>query len=104
MAKSVTAVDAAQIAIVEGIASLWWWRAVSESLVRAGRMPRAQLAGILRDGEARCHQLEIPFADGDFTAFRKPYSRLSSDEHGATSAIAEARVRAFRWMLDDRVA
>lgn len=41
--------------------------------------------------------------EDDFRAFGKPYSTLSAEEHKAASMIAEARVRAFRWMLDDAV-
>jgi len=77
---------------------------VSESLVRAGTTTRAQLAGILRDGEARARALDIPYASGDFKAFGKPYATLTAEEHKAASMIAEARVRAFRWLLNDAVA
>ena len=103
MATGVTPAAAAEIAGAESVAGLYWWRAVSESLVRAGKMPRARVAEILRDGEARARVLEIPYVKGDFKAFGKPYATLTADEHKAASMIAEARVRAFRWLLDDDV-
>lgn len=103
MATGVGRADEAAIAAAEGIAGLWWWRAVSESLVRAGKMPRAQLAGILRDGEARSRKLEIPFGDGDFVVFGKPYGALTPPEQRAVSAVTEARIRGLRWMLDGDV-
>ena len=103
MATGVTPAAAAAITGAEGVAGLYWWRAVSESLVRAGKMPRARLLEILRDGEARARGLAIPYVKGDFQAFGKPYATLTAEEQKAASMIAEARVRAFRWMLDDDV-
>jgi len=103
MATGVTQADEGAIAAAERIAALWWWRAVSESLVRAGKMPRTQLAGILRDGAARARELDIPFADGDFVVFGKPYEKLAPPEHRAVSAVTEGRVRGLRWMLDGDV-
>jgi hypothetical protein len=101
MATSVSRAPDADVARGAQIAGLWWWRAVSESLVRAGTLRRARLAEILRDGAATSGALGIPSADGDFAAFGKPYASLTADEHKAVSVIAEARVRAFRWMQGD---
>jgi hypothetical protein len=101
MATSVSRAPDADVERGADIAGLWWWRAVSESLVRAGKLPRARLAGILRDGEAASRALGIPHAGNDFAAFGKPYEKLTTDEHKAASVIAEARVRAFRWMQGD---
>ena len=103
MATGVALAAAADISRGESVAALYWWRTVSESLVRAGTTTRARLVGILRDGEARARALDIPYANGDIKAFGKPYATLTADEHKAASMIAEARVRAFRWMLDDAV-
>jgi len=103
MATGVTLASAADISRGESVAGLYWWRAVSESLVRAGTTTRDRIAGILRDGEPRARALEIPHVNGDFRAFGKPYASLTTDEHKAASMIAEARVRAFRWMLADAV-
>jgi hypothetical protein len=83
MATSVSRAPDGDVERGAQIAGAWWWRAVSESLVRAGKLPRAQLAG------------------DDFAAFGKPYEKLSADEHKAASVIAEARIRAFRWMQGD---
>ena len=104
MATGVTPAAAADISRGESVAGLYWWRAVSESLVRAGTLTRPRLVGILRDGEARARALEIPYVKGDFKAFGKPYATLTPEEQKAASMIAGARVRAFRWLLDDDVA
>jgi len=103
MATGVTPAAAANIARAGSVAGLYWWRAASESLVRAGKMPRGELDDILRDGEPRAQALEIPYVKGDFKTFGKPYATLTADEHKAVSMIAEARVRASRWLLDDDV-
>lgn len=100
MAESVELVPAPAVASAERIASLWWWRATSESLVRAGRLSRHRLGVILEEAAARARELEIPF-DGDFVAFARPYSDLTTEQHAAVSRIAEARVRACRWLLGD---
>src|ERR671930_456588 len=42
MATSVSRAPDADVARAAEIAGLWWWRAVSESLVRAGTLPRAR--------------------------------------------------------------
>ena len=101
MATSVSRAPDADVARGAQIAGLWWWRAVSESLVRAGTLPRDRMAGVLRDGAAATRALGIPHAGGDFAAFGKPYAALTAHEHKAVSVIAEARVRAFRWMQGD---
>jgi len=101
MATSVSRAPDADITRGAQIAGLWWWRAVSESLVRAGTLARARLDSVLREGAATSHALGILLAGDDFSAFGKPYARLSPDEHKAVSVIAEARVRAFRWMQSD---
>src|SRR5499427_40316 len=101
MATSVSRAPDADVARGEQIAGLWWWRAVSESLVRAGELPRGRLAAILRDGAPASRALGIPYAGGDFAAFGKPYAQLAPEEHRAAGVIAEARVRAFRWMQGD---
>jgi len=103
MAAGVTRADEAAIATAEAIAGLWWWRAVSESLARGNDLPRAELVTIMRNCEARSRELDIPFADGDFVVFGKPYEKLTPPEHRAVSAVAEARVRGLRWMLDGDV-
>ena len=101
MATSVSRAPDAEVARGADIAGLWWWRAVSESLVRAGALPRARVAGVLRDGAGAGRALGIPYAGDDFAAFGKPYATLTADEHKAVSVIAEARVRAYRWMQGD---
>jgi hypothetical protein len=101
MATSVSRAPDADIARGAHIAGLWWWRAVSEALVRGGELPRPRLAAILRDGAAAGRALGICYAGDDFSAFGKPYATLSDDEHRAAAVIAEARVRAFRWMQGD---
>ena len=99
MATAVTASPLADITRGGRAAGLWWWRAVSESLARANKIERRDLTGILRDGAPTSRSFGILIADDDFTAFGKPYAALTANEHRAVSAIAEARVRAFRWML-----
>ncbi len=99
MATAVTAAPVADVTRGGRVAGLWWWRAVSESLVRANKIERRELTGILRDGAPTSRSFGILIADDDFTAFGKPYAALTANEHRAVSAIAEARVRAFRWML-----
>jgi len=101
MATSVSRATDADVARGAEIAGLWWWRAVSESLVRGGTLPRGRLAEVLRDGAATTRALGIPCAGDDFTAFGKPFAALTPAEHKAVSVIAEARVRAFRWMQGD---
>jgi hypothetical protein len=101
MATSVSRAPDADVARGAEVAGLWWWRAVSESLVRNGRLPRARLDGILCEGAAISRELGIPLVGDDFAAFGKPYAKLTPDEHKAVSVIAEARVRAFRWMQSD---
>ena len=99
MATGVVAALAADVTRGGRVAGLWWWRAVSESLVRDGTLERSRVAGILREGAATSRGLGIPWAGDDFSAFGKPYATLTATEHRAVSAIAEARVRAYRWML-----
>jgi hypothetical protein len=103
MAKGVHRAPDADIERRAGAANLWWWRAVSESLVRRGSIERRKLTGILRDGAAKSRSLGIPYADDgdDFKAFSKPYAALTAEEHRAVSAIAEARVRAYRFVQSD---
>jgi len=101
MAASVSRAPDADVARGARIAGLWWWRAISEALVRGGTLPRTELAGALRDGASTGRALGIPYAGDDFAAFGKPYAQLAPDEHRAASVIAEARVRAFRWMQGD---
>jgi hypothetical protein len=101
MATSVSRAPDGVIARGEQVAGLWWWRAVSESLVRDGTLPRARLASVLRDGAPIGRALGIPHEGDDFAAFGKPYATLTPDEHRAAAVIAEARVRAFRWMQGD---
>jgi hypothetical protein len=101
MATSVSRAPDADVERGAQIADAWWWRAVSESVVRAGKLPRAQLAVILREGAAASRALGVPLAGDDFAAFRKPYEKLTAAELKAASVIAEARVRAFRWMQGD---
>jgi hypothetical protein len=101
MATSVSRAPDADLARGEQVAELWWWRVVSESLVRGGTLPRARVAGVLRDGAPTGRGLGIAYAGDDFAAFGKPYAALTDDEHRAVSVIAEARVRAFRWMQGD---
>ncbi|HEY7376873.1 MAG TPA: hypothetical protein VIF57_32240 [Polyangia bacterium] len=101
MATSVSRAPDANLARGEQVAELWWWRVVSESLVRAGTVPRARVAAVLRDGAPTGRGLGIGYAGDDFAAFGKPYAELTDDEHRAVSVIAEARVRAFRWMQGD---
>jgi hypothetical protein len=101
MATGVRRAPDADIARRAGAANLWWWRAVSESLVRSGKFERRKLTGILRDGAAKSRSLGIIYTDDDFKAFDKPYSSLTADEHRAVSAIAEARVRAYRFVQGD---
>ena len=101
MAKGVHRAPDADIERRAGAANLWWWRAVSESLVRRGSIERRKLTGILRDGAAKSRSLGIPYTDDgdDFKAFSKtPYAALTAEEHRAVSAIAEARVRAYRFV------
>jgi hypothetical protein len=99
MATGVTAAPVSDVARGGRVAGLWWWRAVNESLVRLGKAERRRLVATLRDSAATSRTLGIPITDDDFSAFAKPYSALTTDEHRAVSAIAGARVRAFRWML-----
>jgi len=99
MAAQISTADERTIVAAERVAGLWWWRAVSESLVLAGKLPRAELDAVLRDGEARSRAAGIPFMRGDFVAFGQPYAKLRPILHKAVSTLAEARVRAFRWML-----
>jgi hypothetical protein len=103
MATGVHRAPEPDIARRAGAANLWWWRAVSESLVRGGKIERRKLTGILRDGAAKSRSLGIPYDDAgeDFKAFGKPYASLTADEHRAVSAIAEARVRAYRFVQGD---
>jgi hypothetical protein len=56
---------------------------------------------VLRDGAPIGRALGIPHEGDDFAAFGKPYATLTPDEHRAAAVIAEARVRAFRWMQGD---
>jgi hypothetical protein len=101
MATGVHRAPDADVTRRAGAANLWWWRAVSESLVRGGRLARRKLDGILRDGAEKARGLGIPYAADDFEAFGKPYSSLTPDEHRAVSAVAEARVRAYRFIQGD---
>jgi len=101
MAMGVHRAPDADVARRAGAANLWWWRAVSESLVRGGRLARAKLTSILRDGAAKSQSLRIPYLQDDFEAFGKPYSALTPDEHRAVSAVAAARVRAYRFVQGD---
>ncbi len=88
MATGVTPAAAADIAGAAGVAGLYWWRAVSESLVRAGKMPRARLVEILRDGEARAR------GSGDPVRQR----RLP----GLRQAVCDADRRGAEGRIDDR--
>jgi len=101
MATSVSRAPDTDITRGEKIAGLWWWRAVSESLAREGTLPRVRLGEVLRDGAPTGRALGIPYAGDDFAAFGKPYAALTAVEHKAVSVIAEARVRAYRWMSGD---
>jgi hypothetical protein len=101
MATGVHRAPDADVARRAGVANLWWWRAVSESLVRGGRLARSKLTGILRDGAAKSRSLGIPYQQDDFEAFGKPFASLTPDEHRAVSAVAEARVRAYRFVQGD---
>jgi hypothetical protein len=101
MAAQVGAADAATVARAEKIAGAWWWRATSESLVRAGKLARDRLDAILRDGEANARALGIPILRGDFVAFGRPYAALTPLLQQAVATLTEARVRGLRWMMSD---
>jgi len=103
MAEGVRRAPDADVERRAGAANLWWWRSVSESLVRRGTIERRKLTAILRDGAAKSRSFGIPYGDDgdDFKAFNKPYSSLTADEHRAVSAIAAARVRAYRFVQGD---
>jgi hypothetical protein len=103
MAAQITASPEATVAQAEQVASAWWWRVTSESLVRDGKLARAQVDAILRDGEAKSRALGIPIHRGDFQAFGRAYAVLPPLLQQAVSTLTEARVRAFRWMLSDAV-
>jgi hypothetical protein len=101
MAGSVTLVVPEGIAFEEACAGLWWWRAVSESLVRSGRMTREKLDQILAEGAPHSRRFGVELTDNDFTVFGKGYRHVDTREHAYASAIAEARLRALRWILGD---
>lgn len=101
MAAQVTAANEATIVRAERIASAWWWRATSESLVRAGKLARERVQTILREGEANTRALGIPVLRGDFVAFGRPYATLTPLLQQAVSTLTEARVRGLRWMMSD---
>jgi hypothetical protein len=78
------------------------WRARSHSLVGAGLLPSAKLETILKDGAQPSAALGIPVdGKGDFVVFGAAYAQLGDERFQLCSRLAEARLRALRWLLSD---
>lgn len=86
----------------QGAASLYFWRARSHALVRAGRLERSRLEDVLREGAPRSRELGLPVDPaGEFLVFGTRYADLDDARFARCSLIAESRTRALRWLCGD---
>ena len=100
MLAAVKLLPEARIEREEQRASLHLWRARSRSLVRDGVLPRERLEAILAKGAERSRELGIRVdGRGDLIAFGTSYAKLDDEQFAVCSLVAEARVRALRWLL-----
>ena len=83
-------------------AGAYWWRARSHSLVHSGAIAREELTTILRNGADRTRALGIGVdREGEFLVFGAPYASSSREAFASCSRIAEARLRALRWLRSE---
>ncbi len=102
MIGSVTLRSRDAIEAEERRAGAYWWRARSHSLVGAGRIDRHELNATLLAGAAATRALAIPADErGEFLCGDVRYGELDDGTLRSCSRIAEARLRALRWILSD---